>query len=74
MRLPGICQDCRRPLVWNGSRWTTPSGSIHACTVRCGVFMKAAQDRCGRRTGHNGPHRSQYAVDNERVARSGRAA
>lgn len=79
MRLPGVCQDCRRPVHWNGFRWinTTPKGSAwtkHLCPLRCAAWMPLAADRCGRKPNHLGYCRSRYAMDNERRAKTGRAA
>jgi len=74
MRLPGVCKACRAALFWNGSRWATPSGQAHKCRRRCGAFMPIPRDRCGRKPGHAGYHRSQYAMANERFAKTGRAA
>lgn len=84
MRLPGVCQDCRQPVHWNGFRWINSqrngaphrpgAGQRHVCRRRCGAWMPQAGDRCGRKPNHLGYCRSRYAMDNERVAKSGRRA
>jgi len=75
IRLPGVCQDCRKPVHWNGFRWINSTrtgapalpgdGQRHACEARCGAWMPLAGDRCGRKPHANGYHRSRYAMDNE---------
>ena len=75
MRLPGVCQGCRQPVVWNGKRWRNPrqTSGRHACKpdgyVLCGGFMPQVKERCARRLGHNQEHRSRYAMDNAARAR-----
>lgn len=81
MKLPGICQGCHAPVFWNGKRWKNPGqwGGVHRCKpdglVICGTLMPYIKERCARRLGHRGDHRSRYAMDNAaRARRTGWAA
>lgn len=75
---PVPCQGCQKSVVWRGKRWKSVGQrhGQHRCPtrVRCGAFMPLAQERCDRFIGHGGHHRSRYAMDNARVAQTGRAA
>ena len=70
MKLPGICQVCHQPVVWNGKVWRNPGQGQrrHHCSVVCGARMQAGE-RCGRTPGHQGYHRSLYAMENERLSK-----
>lgn len=56
--------------------WAEPTGrkavpwQRHTCKrgERCGSLMRS-DDRCARRLGHEGGHRSRWAMDNALIAR-----
>ena len=67
IRLPGVCRACGLPVTFNGKRWIKPGsrGVAHACRVTCGYWMPYARERCERRPGHGGDHRTGYALAND---------
>ncbi len=78
--LPGRCQGCGTDVFWNGKYWR-PAGkgaSRHKCPqAACGAWMVQAREHCARRPGHGmdrgySGHRTAYAIENDRVMRSGR--
>lgn len=78
--LPGLCQVCRTPVVWNGSVWRNAKGRTvmgrHVCPEdrpTCNAVMRFGE-RCARLPGHTTEHRSAYAMANARRMRTGRAA
>lgn len=76
---PCFCQGCGVTLYWTGNQWTENrrGSDPHYCPgVRevCGVFMRQARERCALGFGHLGCHRTAYALENARLARTGRAA
>jgi len=69
MKLPGICIDCRAPLVWTGSWWRRAgSGNWRRHRCPCDQLTRYG-DPCARPRHDAGGHRSLYAINNDRMAR-----
>jgi hypothetical protein len=79
---PLPCLTCKQPVWWDrvGPQLrlmqTSPGGRVrrHACLVACGAWMPFAKERCARRPGHRGSHRSRYVMDSEARMRRGKWA
>lgn len=70
IRLPGVCQVCRRPVTYNGRNWKerTNLRRRHVCPIdrpTCAAVMRYGE-RCARKPGHTTEHRTAYAMANAR--------
>lgn len=79
--MPGVCRECRQPVVYVRAAWRDPFarglGMPHVCGFAsvpvypsrvCGVWMPRAGERCARTPGHGYEHRSSYALETQRRA------